>query len=216
MSAVPTRRRLALEFAAVFIALPLLIAWQGEALRLWILPQLLLVATLCLAVLWRDPDFDRRQLWALPRRWRPCLLRIGALLVLGGGMVFWMATQMQGIEPFALAHERPGLWLLVLVLYPLLSASSQEVIFRVFLFHRYRRLFPLPRQGVAASAAVFALAHLLLGNWIAPLLAFAGGLLFAYTYARTRSLPLVVLEHGLWGDWLFTVGLGGFFYGGRF
>jgi hypothetical protein len=46
-------------------------------------------------------------------------------------------------------------------------------------------------------------------------MSFVGGLLFAYTFTRARSLPLVALEHGLWGDWLFTLGLGSYFYGGH-
>ena len=77
----------------------------------------------------------------------------------------------------------------------------------------------LPIRGgswsYGSSAGVFALAHLVLGNWQAPVLAWCGGLLFAWTYWRTRSLLLVTLEHGLWGNWLFTLGLGRYFYGGH-
>lgn len=211
---VPRPRR-ALEFTAVFILLPLLIGWQGEAMRRWIIPQLLLLAAVCLWVLWRDPDFDRRPLHRFPAQWRPCLLRIAAILALGGAALLGLATLFPEVQPFRFPRERTGLWLLVLLLYPLLSALSQELIFRVFLFHRYRRLFPDPRLLVAVSAGAFALAHLVLGNWVAPLLSVAGGLLFAYTYAKTRSLPLVALEHGLWGDWLFTIGFGRYFYGGH-
>jgi membrane protease YdiL (CAAX protease family) len=129
--------------------------------------------------------------------------------------VLVLASHLPGADPFALPQQRPVLWLAILVLYPLLSALPQELIFRVFLFHRYRTLFPDGRTLPLVSAGVFALAHLVLGNWVALLLSLAGGLLFAYTYARTGSLGLVTLEHGLWGNWLFTVGMGSYFYGGH-
>lgn len=207
--------RLAVEFSLVFLGLPLLAWWQSEALRRWIIPQILLFAALCLVILWRDPAFDRRVLSSFPHRWRPCLVRIGLLFLAGGAAVTAWAAWRGEIELFRLPRERPGLWLLVLLLYPLVSALAQEVIFRVFVFHRYRALFATPGRLIAASAAAFALAHLILGNWQAPALSLMGGLLFAWTYARTRSLPLVALEHGLWGDWLFTLGLGRYFYGGH-
>ncbi len=210
-----TLRLRALEFAALFVLLPLLIAWQGEVMRRWIIPQLLLITALCLVLLWRDASFDRRRLMVWPKAWRPCLLRIAALLAIGGAAVLALASQMPDAHPFALPRERPGLWLAILLLYPLLSALPQELIFRVFVFHRYRALFPGRRTLPFISAGVFALAHLVLGNWVALVLSLAGGLLFAYTYARTGSLGLVTLEHGLWGNWLLTVGMGPYFYGGH-
>lgn len=214
MTATAQRLR-ALEFAALFVLLPLVIAWQGETMRRWIIPQLLLISALCLFLLWRDASFDRHRLMAWPLAWRPCLLRIALVLVIGGAAVLALASRLPGADPFALPRQRAVLWLTILLLYPLISALPQELIFRVFIFHRYRALFPGTRTLPLVSAGVFALAHLVLGNWVAVLLSLAGGLLFAYTYARTGSLGLVTLEHGLWGDWLFTVGMGSYFYGGH-
>ncbi|MGB1201871.1 MAG: CPBP family intramembrane glutamate endopeptidase, partial [Cognaticolwellia aestuarii] len=39
-------------------------------------------------------------------------------------------------------------------------------------------------------------------------LAFLGGLLFSYTYAQSRSTFVCVIEHSLWGLWMFTLGVG--------
>jgi membrane protease YdiL (CAAX protease family) len=64
------------------------------------------------------------------------------------------------------------------------------------------------------NAISFSLAHLFYSNWVALLLSFLGGYLFAWRYHRSQSLPLVSLEHALWGDFLFTVGLGWYFYSG--
>ena len=207
--------RRALEFTALFVLLPLVIAWQGETMRRWIIPQLLLITALCLVLLWRDPSFNRRRLLAWPHPWRACVLRIILLLAIGGAAMLALASQLPDVDPFALPQQRPVLWLAILLLYPLISALPQELIFRVFLFHRYRALFPGHRTLPLVSAGAFAAAHLVLGNWVALLLSLAGGLLFAYTYARTGSLSLVTLEHGLWGNWLFTVGMESYFYGGH-
>jgi CAAX protease family protein len=43
-------------------------------------------------------------------------------------------------------------------------------------------------------------------------LAAVAGLLFASTYERSRSTLLVSIEHALYGDVVFTVGLGSLFY----
>lgn len=214
MPTAPRRPR-AIEFAVLFVVLPLAIAWQGEVMRRWIIPQLLLFAALCLILLWRDASFDRRWLLRWPQVWRPDLARIAIVFALGGLAVLALAGTLSGTEPFALPQRQPILWLAVVLLYPALSALPQELIFRVFFFHRYRDLFPGRTTLPLVSAGVFALAHLVLDNPLALLLSLAGGLLFAYTYARTGSLALVALEHGLWGDWLFTVGLGSYFYGGH-
>ena len=50
--------------------------------------------------------------------------------------------------------------------------------------------------------------------WEAVAISLAGGLLFAYRFTRTRSYLAVVLEHALYGDLIFTIGLGRFFFTG--
>jgi len=40
------------------------------------------------------------------------------------------------------------------------------------------------------------------------MLTFIGGVLFAYTYQKTKSTALVAIEHAVYGNWLFTVGMG--------
>ncbi len=81
-------------------------------------------------------------------------------------------------------------------------------------FHRYRSLFPNPAMLILVNGLSFGLAHILYANWVAPLLASAGGWLFAWRYHVTGSLMAVGIEHALWGNFLFTVGLGWFFYSG--
>jgi uncharacterized protein len=100
------------------------------------------------------------------------------------------------------------------VLYPILSALPQEIIFCSFFFKRYEPFFKSDRAMIIASALIFAYAHVLFINWIAPFLSLIAGFIFAGTFARTRSLALVTIEHGLYGNFIFFVGLGWYFYGG--
>ena len=51
-------------------------------------------------------------------------------------------------------------------------------------------------------------------NWIAPALTLIGGIVFGFTYERTRSSLVVAVQHALFGCFLFTIGLGWFFYSG--
>lgn len=112
------------------------------------------------------------------------------------------------------ACDRPAFWALVMVAYPLLSVIPQEIIFRSFFFQRYARIFPTPLRMVLASGLLFGAAHLIFQNWVAPLMCVVGGLIFAATYQKTRSLALACVEHALYGCMIFTVGLGTYFYHG--
>ena len=64
------------------------------------------------------------------------------------------------------------------------------------------------------SGFCFGLAHLFFANWIAPVLTALGGVIFARTYSRSGSTMLVSVEHSLWGNFIFTIGLGWYFYAG--
>lgn len=116
---------------------------------------------------------------------------------------------------FSIAYERPFAMIVIFTAYPLLSALPQELIFCSFIFHRYRRYFTTPRARIIVSALVFAFAHMLYINWIAPTLSFIAGLIFAHTYSKTRSLALVTVEHALYGNALFLIGLGWYFWSGN-
>ena len=115
---------------------------------------------------------------------------------------------------FFLVKERPQIVPFLLVLYPLLSALPQEFIFCSFFFERYKAFFKTDTAMIIASAVVFAYAHVLFINIVAPSLSLIAGVIFAMTYAKTKSLALVTIEHGLYGNVLFLVGLGWYFYGG--
>ncbi len=204
----------AAECALFFGVLPGFLAWlrwRGSSVP--VLGSLFIAAFVAWIVLRRDPGFDRRELlrWEGSRRvWLGILLRFAAGTVLLLGLVF-------AAEPdrwFEFPRHRPLLWALVMVLYPLLSVYPQELLFRVLFFQRYRALWGDGRVAVLASALAFAWAHAMFLSWLALALSLAGGWVFARTFQRTRSLPVVCLEHALYGCLVFTIGLGRHFFAG--
>ena len=115
---------------------------------------------------------------------------------------------------FIIQENNPGLIWKILIFYPIFSALPQEFIFCKFFFHRYRCFFGDGVLMVAMSAFAFCVAHILFLNWVAPILGLMAGILFANTYMKTRSLAMVALEHSLYGNALFALGLGWYFWGG--
>ena len=168
----------------------------------------------CLFVFMRSARPDWRQVWAWPEvNWQNLRLILLRFLLAVLAMIAFTAWY----DPdrlFVLFHAHPEIIPRILVLYPVLSALPQEFVFCTFFFWRYGTLFNTPRRIILASAAAFAFAHVLFINPVAPPLSLIAGLIFAQTYQKTRSLALVTLEHGLYGNALFLIGLGWYFYHG--
>ena len=201
------------EFLALFIAVPLSLYFIRHLLAFNVIPLVILIALICGVYLWRNQGFDWQGMWSLGR-FRANLCPI-LLTFAPAAALLTLASYFLLDEHFCrFPRERPLVWLMVMLLYPLLAALPQELVFRTFFFQRYEPLFGSKALLMLASAFSFALAHVWYANWIAPTMSLAGGLLFAYRYERSGSLLAVGLEHGLWGNFLFTVGLGWYFYSG--
>jgi len=199
----------AIEFLLLFFAGPTLFAHARH--RIPAIPTLWAVMAYCLFVLLRDPQFDRERLWniaAFPH-FAPAILGLFALAA---------ATGVVLVRRFApalflnLPRSNPRLWLVVMVLYPALSVYPQGIVYRAFMFQRYRDLFGPPWAIVVASAIAFAYVHIIFRNRLALFLTFLAGMLFAIRYLQTQSLFVSSFEHALYGCAIFTIGLGRSFY----
>jgi hypothetical protein len=208
----PATARLAAEFLGLFVLLPLLVRWRVIAApRLVVLG---LVAATCIGLLWRDPGFDRARLFSLGTL-RGSLRAIGLRAAGAAAVIGALVLLLRPAAFLTMPSHEPRLWLAGLALYPLLSAWPQEVIFRLFFFHRYAPLFGSGSWLVAANAVAFGFLHAIYPNSLAPLLSVPAGVLLALTFRRTRTMGPVWLEHSIYGVLLFTLGLGEFFYDGR-
>jgi membrane protease YdiL (CAAX protease family) len=203
------RSALIAEFVLLFVGLPL--AYRFSPLRIPVLPLLWAVALYAWILLLRDPQFDRARLWkvgAIPAQ-------IGSILAIfaAAAVLIWLGVHLFAPElEWNFVRQNPVFWAIVMIAYPVLSVYPQGLVYRAFFFERYAGLFPGKWTMIVASAAAFALMHIIFRNWIAVALTFAGGVLFAWRYDTTGSLAASSLEHALYGCWLFTVGLGQYFY----
>ncbi|MEM6780757.1 MAG: CPBP family intramembrane glutamic endopeptidase [Pseudomonadota bacterium] len=139
------------------------------------------------------------------------------LLIRWVACTIFMYVFIQWYDPgrtFYVVEHRPEIIPGLLVGYPIVSALPQEFVFCSFFFARYAPFFKSGWPMILASAVIFAYAHVLYINPVAPTLGFLAGLIFALTYAKTKSLALVTIEHGLYGNSMFLIGLGWYFYSG--
>ena len=210
---MPTRRRLwlAFEYLILFFGVVGVYALLGSPGSP--IPFLLVLGGAAWLYLWRQPTFDRGDLW------RASALRsaLPSILALSAAVAVLMVVAVAIWDPdrlFGLPREAPLRWILIAVLYPLLSVYPQEVLFRAFLMHRYGPAFGNGAALAAASAAAFGFAHIIFGTVISVVLTVVAGWMFARRYQRTRSLLTASVEHALYGVLAFTIGLGVLFYHG--
>ena len=210
MAALPNswlKSLLLIEFVFLFVALPCLFYGLRYQVAPYLMFILITLFVWCLLLLLADSRFKRFRLWNL-QQFRPFLPKVLKHFLAAAVSINLATWYLAPDWLFALPLEQTIMWLGLLLLYPVLSAWPQEVIFRTYLFHRYKRLFKSKQLRAWLSAGCFALAHLMFANWIAVVGAFIAGLVFAFTYMHSRSTVLVAVEHSLWGCWLFTAGLG--------
>lgn len=204
------RNQLWAEFVGLFLAAPLAMLLFFGLYPLF--GALLAVTALSFVLLARTPGFRPRELL------RGCVLchwrLIAGFAAVAAGVAFTLALALVPGRVLELPRYRPDLWLTIMLLYPLLSALPQEVIFRTLFYRRYAGLFPDGRAALAVNAAVFSFAHLFYQNPVAIGLTLVVGVIFAWSYQRTGSFLLVVILHAIAGQMIFTSGLGVYFYHG--
>ena len=208
------RAWLTLEMMALYVAAPLgvyvLVHFYHTPLLMVFVP----VALIYIAILTADGAFIWRKVLTTGVTLAQAFAIIGIFL-LAGSAITWFAMETVPARFLRFPRLVPELWLLIMIFYPLISVTTQEIMFRVFFFHRYRGLFgdrawPL----ILLNAVLFSFAHIIFQNWISIWMSFIGGLLFAWRYSRTGSFWAIAFEHAIYGDLIFTVGLGRYFYTG--
>ncbi len=209
LSRAQFRTRGAWEALAIYLGIPLGYLAMGRLGLHLIIPTLVLMAI-----------YAVRTTPRAYRRWRSGELRRDLLHILlrfgYGATIIAVGVYLYRPQAFlAFPRQQFGFWLALMILYPLLSVIPQELIYRAMFFHRLHRLSPALAVGwlIVLNGLIFSFSHLLFRNQYAVLLTIPGGMLFAGTFRRTRSLLCCCVEHALWGDFLFTIGLGAYFAG---
>jgi hypothetical protein len=208
-----------IELLLIFVGLPL-----GYRYSPWRIPALPLLWAVAGYAWWRLSQAPQSgQRFDLHRFWNPQPLAgsLGGILGIFGivALLLWLGVRLFTPELlWGFARQHPVLYSAVMVLYPVLSVYPQGLLYRAFFLHRYAVLFPDSAAGhwamIVASAAAFGFLHIIFRNPLAVSLTFFGGILFAWRYQETGSLFVSSFEHALYGCWLFTIGLGQYFYHG--
>jgi hypothetical protein len=197
-----------IEFLILFVVLPA--AFYFGKFRVPALPVLWIVASYCVWVLSRNGRLSEVAL--VPAGLAGQVPSILAVFLPFAALVTCFVYRYAPDALFRLVRDHPSRWALMMLAYSLFSVYPQGIIYRAFFFDRYRGLFPSTTVTILMSALAFAYMHIVFRNWKAVVLTGFGGILFALRYAHTGSLFASSLEHALYGCWLFTVGLGNWFY----
>ncbi len=211
---IPRRIRLLIELGLIFVAAPLLVR---VAIFRWHIPLPLVLQPVLLGViaylLW---DRTFRMGSELTRRFsRDTLLSIVLIFVLVAAAMTLYVHQAMPVHFLDLPTRAPRLWLVLMFAYPLVSVIPQELIYRTLFFHRYGPLFGNARWlAYLVNGLLFGFAHVIFGSYVSIVLTTVLGCLVAWRYDVTRSFWAVWLEHSLYGCFVFTIGLGHYFFTG--
>lgn len=139
-----------------------------------------------------------------PKDWKPILMKTVLLVIISTLFMYLFNAE----KLFIVVLNKPVLWITICLIYSIFSVLPQELLYRSFFFKRYASLFKNPTVLIAINAVAFSLAHSLFQNIYISILTLIGGLVFAMTYHRSKSLLLTSVEHAIYGSWLFTLGIG--------
>ncbi len=176
-------------------------------------PPLLFATIIVLFFLLKDKKFKKCKLWNCTNI-KSFLPEIFIRFLILAPFLTLFAWIVSPETFFIFPTETPLWWVLVLLIYPIFSAYPQELLYRLFFFKRYKKIFPKKYVLIAVNTVLFSFLHIVFRNPIAIFLTLFGGLMFAYTYNKSKSLLLVTIEHTLYGLWIFTIGLGVYFFSG--
>jgi membrane protease YdiL (CAAX protease family) len=113
---------------------------------------------------------------------------------------------------FNLPRRNPVIWIVMFFFYPLFSAWGQELVYRKFLFMRYKPLFQQKWILILASGVTFSFVHIIYFSMLSLVLTFFAGIYLAWLYDKTKSVLFTGIIHGILGFLIFTVGLGQHFW----
>ena len=209
-----SRTRLWMELLALFVGVPVLMTVFIDALlrNRGLFSIIWIMAVVALVLLWRRPGWRVATLWRGPvlGEWRVIL----SFAVVTGLACLGFVFALHPESFLEIYTHRPGLWTVIMIGYPLVSALPQEVIFRSLFFERYGVLFGGAWAQIVANGVIFGIGHLFYMNPVTIAMTAAGGAIMGWAYMPHRSMLLAWVLHALAGQLIFTIGLGSHFYHG--
>jgi membrane protease YdiL (CAAX protease family) len=199
-----SQRYRALELFVLFVLFPVSLVLQWPMETKLTLGALAFLYVILITVMVDNFSFSKIS----KSKWRPFIIgtaiKFSVIALLLSIYVFVTTPE----KLYYVVIEKPKVWLFFLAVYTLVSVIPQELVYRTFFFKRYELLFKNKNLFILINAGLFSLGHLFFGNTLVMFITFIGGLLFAFTYSKTKSTLFVLIEHTLYGCWLYTVGMG--------
>lgn len=196
------------EMVGLYILLPILLVFNIISLPL--MAVLLIMGTSVVFFLQYDTTFDKKQYlnWASGKKH---FFSMFLFFILSGAVMVVTIWFVDDSKLFIILRENPQTMLMIAIFYPLFSVIPQGLAYRVLFFHRYASLFTSKWTQILVSAFFFSFGHVIYKSPLVMFLTFIAGLIFAYRYHQSKSYLLSVVEHALYGVWMFTSGLGIYF-----
>ncbi|MDG1476694.1 MAG: CPBP family intramembrane metalloprotease [Vicingaceae bacterium] len=192
------------ELFILFIITPILLSLDIHPI-FKILP-VLLGLIYCITITIKQSIVSAKEMYAinLKRSWKPITLQFITFVIVSIILMYYLNYE----NLFIVLRKNWIMWITITLFYSIFSVYPQEFLYRTFFFKRYSVLFKNTTVLIIFNAAIFSLAHLAFNNLLVSTLTFIGGILFAFTYHKSKSLLLTSIEHALYGSWLFTLGMG--------
>jgi len=198
-----------IEFLILFFGVPLYLFFDGNFIR----PSSLLLPILVALILYfrKQKEFKARDLIKLGISKQMWMTQAVIVLIIGIFLTAYVLVfEKQNL--FNLPKGNPVIWIAMLFFYPVFSAYGQEVVFRKFMFMRYKPLFTQKWKMILASGITFSFVHIVYFSTLSLILTFFAGIYLALLYDKTKSVLFVSILHGIMGFLIFTVGLGQHFW----
>ena len=198
-----------IEFILLFFGVPVLIYLDSFILH----PSLVLLPVLAALIIYfrRKKDFSFKSLVRLNIS-KPVIWKNVFVVFIVGLLITAAVFILEPDDMLNLPRKNPKIWLFLGLTYPPLSAYPQEIIYRTFLFTRYKPLFEKRSYMVLASGVTFSFAHIVYYDPISMVLTLFAGLYLAHVYEQTKSVLFTTILHSIYGMLVFTLGLGEYFW----
>ncbi len=200
---------LGIEFIVLFFGVPLFLYFDKNIIH----PSSILLPILVALILYfrKQKGFHWKDLVRLnvtKKMW----VKQSILVVLIGLFLFGFVWVFEPENLFNLPRGNTTIWIAMFFFYPVFSAYQQEVVFRTFLFMRYRPLFQKRWFLILASGVTFSFVHIVYFSVLSLVFTFFAGIYLAWIYDKTKSVLFAGIIHGVLGFLVFTVGLGQHFW----
>lgn len=205
-----TKQYLIFEILVLFFLLPVLFIPLAKDNSIFLMFTLCIIALLCIHVLIKSKLHTLKKFLFTQGLNKSTKILVIRALILAPLLIMTLIVLNSGIL-FYHPKENLTVWFSLWLIYPLFSALPQEVIYRTFIFKRYKSLLPNINQRVILSCLAFGFLHIVFRNWQAVVLSILASIIFCNTYVKSKSVFLVTLEHSCFGLIAYTTGIGYYF-----